>query len=300
MAATQIPLTFRAAPLPTNFKGTPQEFADALVARLSAESANDISFFAAGTVAPTSNVGPWLKNDQIWYVWSDPLATYIPQILESESLRYVASNAAPDQNKYIFWIELDGTGKAIAIKYFSGGVWKDVYEDKFALYSTTAQMTAAIAAAKTELQVNYPVAARSTGPGQIINVDGTNQVLALPSNYIDPDTVYNTVDSKYVAEVSGIYEVSFAIQIDNVDADPAAIEFSANVVKNNIFGPPSVGTGYSVPTPSGARWFPTTSGLVQMNAGDFIQLQLSATDGLSGNTVSVSNTSWFIHLVRKT
>jgi hypothetical protein len=299
MAATQIPLTFRAAPLPTNFVGTPQEFADAFVARLSAESANDISFFASGTVAPTSNVGPWLKNDQIWYVWSDPLATYIPQIIEFESLKYIASNAAPDQTKYVFWIELDGTGKAIAIKYFSGGAWKDVYEDKFALYSTTAQMTAAIEAAKTELQVNYPVAARTTGASQVVNVDGSNYVLNLTSNYIDPDAVYNTVDSKYVAQVDGIYEVSFAIQIDNVDANAGTVEFSANVVKNNIFGPPSVGTGESVPTPSGSRWYPTTAGLVQMNAGDFIQLQLSGFDGVGTGTVEISNTSWFIHLVRR-
>jgi microcystin-dependent protein len=171
--ATPIPLNFRAAPLPPNFKGNPEQLKEAIVSRLSAESSVDIQFFTSGPIVPTSDYGPWLKDDKTWYVWDTTTAAYIPQVMEFESLKYLPSATAPSQAKYTFWIELDGTGKAIDIKYYSGGAWKSIFEDKFAQYATIAQLNAAISGAssvQTGQIVMYP---RVAPPSGWLNCDGS-------------------------------------------------------------------------------------------------------------------------------
>lgn len=171
--ATPIPLNFRAAPLPPNFKGTPEQLKEAIVSRLSAESSVDIQFFTSGPIVPTSDYGPWLKDDKTWYVWDTTTAAYIPQVIEFESLKYLPSAIAPSQAKYTFWIELDGTGKAIDIKYYSGGAWKSIFEDKFALYATITQLNAAISsvsAAQVGQIIMYP---KAVPPAGWLNCNGS-------------------------------------------------------------------------------------------------------------------------------
>src|SRR5690242_4109273 len=80
---SDVPVTFKASPLVPNFKGTPQQFLDAIVARLALESQYEIAFFVSGPNEPTSNVGPWLKNGTAWYVWSDADGAYVPATVEA-------------------------------------------------------------------------------------------------------------------------------------------------------------------------------------------------------------------------
>ncbi len=170
---TQIPLNFRMAPIPADFAGTPQQFGEVLTARLSAESAVNISFFVSGPTAPTSDYGPWLKNGLTWWTFDTVTGAYVPQPLEAQSLKYIASATSPSPTQYVFWIELDGTGKAQAIKYYSGGAWKDVYEDKFSLYSTTAQMNAAIASAAARIPGEMIVYGGASVPSGWLLCDGS-------------------------------------------------------------------------------------------------------------------------------
>lgn len=77
---TQQPVKFIVSmgSLPEGFCGTPQELAQAIADRLLIQSDPVYSSFAIGSTAPTSNVGPWLKDCQTWYVWDDALAIYRP------------------------------------------------------------------------------------------------------------------------------------------------------------------------------------------------------------------------------
>lgn len=79
--SNQLPVTFRASPLPYNWKGTPSQFLSALVSRLALDSQEQLALINAGASAPTSNVGPWLKNGVEWYVWSDIAGAYVPQTI---------------------------------------------------------------------------------------------------------------------------------------------------------------------------------------------------------------------------
>lgn len=55
-----------------------QDFANAIATRLIVTPNSNFTSFAAGSVAPTSNVGPWFKDCTSWFVWDDTLAAYVP------------------------------------------------------------------------------------------------------------------------------------------------------------------------------------------------------------------------------
>lgn len=232
MAATQIPLTFRLAPLPTGFVGNPQQLASAIVARLTAVSANTLSFFASGSVAPTSNVGPWLKNDQTWYVWSDTLATYVPEIIEAQSLGYTFSAAAPDQTYYKLWIKLDGAGDPMGIFTYANGAWKDIYASVIANYPTQSQVTAEIATAVGN-QSKYPFSATKF-VNQVVASNGSADDLVFNTTEYDPDSVYSNVTSKFTAPVTGIYNFRVGVLLGLSSGTPTGISFTLALIVNGV------------------------------------------------------------------
>jgi len=75
--------TFRAAVLPSNFKGGPQELFDAIVDRL--EVVGDSPSFVEGDTMPSSNQGPWLKGSKQWWVWDEDTSTYVPQDISAST-----------------------------------------------------------------------------------------------------------------------------------------------------------------------------------------------------------------------
>jgi hypothetical protein len=80
--ATPLPVAFRVSPLPPDFRGTPQAFMEAIVERLSLDTLEQLALITIGPVAPTSDIGPWLKNGTTWYVWDAGTGAYVPQTFE--------------------------------------------------------------------------------------------------------------------------------------------------------------------------------------------------------------------------
>jgi hypothetical protein len=283
-----VPLTFRVSPIPPTFNGDINAFAQALAARLRADSGAEISFFASGTTLPTSDVGPFWKEDtREWYGWDSGSGTYIAQAIDPTSRGYVAQvSPGPDQNDYVFWIEIDGTGKAKSIRYYSGGAWKDVYEDKFAQYSTTAQMNAAIAAATGGVAATVaPLYA--TAAAQSVTADGVAVKLEFDTAVIDPQSTLDPVDFDYTAPETGVYEVSCRAQIDNDDATASAVEINLGIYVNNVLQ--VSGGGTSVASPPGARWYPVVPGqFVSLAANDVLDVRISVSDGVGTGAVTVT------------
>lgn len=133
-----------------------------MVARMSLVTAQAYALFVKGSTAPTSDVGPWLKNDSEWYVWDPGTAAYVPITLDSASLGYFIGNAAPNQNIYNFWIETAISGSPTALKIYYNGAWTDVYASAFAPYLTIAAYNASIASYSTTTAMNAAIAAALT------------------------------------------------------------------------------------------------------------------------------------------
>ncbi len=269
---------------------------DAIVARLAIESQDSLSFFVTGSVAPTSDVGPWLKNGVTWYVWDVATGAYVPEVLEDLSVRYIASASAPDPAQFTFWIELNGSGKAIAIKYYYSGAWADIYDDRFSLYSTTAQTTAAISAAN----IRSVSGVNLVGDQTILANGGALFKIEFDTAFINPTSAFDTTNSRYVSPVAGYYQVSFNLQIDNVDCDVTQSTFFAKFVPNgnttDILLPFCIST---IPSPSGDRWGLNASGLVLLPLGQYVELWIGCDDGGTTHHFKVAHQSHaFFNLVQ--
>lgn len=309
-----------AGALPEGLDTDPQGLLQEFAARLIITPSVPWSSFTVGAAQPTSNVGPWFKDGQELWVWSDVAATYIPvvsaAVLDANggsqypTLRYAVSSLAPDPAKYSFWIELNSSGKAINIKHYSSGAWKSIFEDTFAgiqtqftnittNYSTTTQMNTAIATAVDAVRINYPVSV-SLPVNQTVNISdlATNTKILFNSVDIDPDAVYDATNSRFVAPVNGIYLVSAELQIDNNTGVAANMEMLLSILKNSGTYHAS---GMAISSPPGARWYPQVNSLVELGVNDTVEIALSLEDGTNtGNvTVAASNSTADFILVRK-
>lgn len=72
-------MTVSAGALPEGFcPQNMQELFDAMVARLIVTPNQTFTSFAAGPIEPTSNVGPWFKNCEEFFIWDDSTSRYRP------------------------------------------------------------------------------------------------------------------------------------------------------------------------------------------------------------------------------
>lgn len=95
-----------AAPLPSNFRGTPQQLLNAFLDRLKITS--DAVTVTVSETQPTDN-SPWLKNGTQWWVWDTDSSTYIPlDISASLSDEIFIGEDQPDPEDYQLWLKTDG------------------------------------------------------------------------------------------------------------------------------------------------------------------------------------------------
>jgi hypothetical protein len=307
MSGFQLPLTIDFGTFPTNFDGTPQEFADRLQDNARFFSTLQFALFVTGATAPSSDVGPWLANGNEWRVWDSDTGAYVPIFIAQESLRYFIGSSAPDEEIYEFWIETNGSGIPQALKIWHSGAWTDVYAATLsgyvttaylaANYSTTTQMNTAIAAAITAAAKRYPVRAEPSVT-QTVLVDGNNHKVNFANVVFDPEDVWDEANSVYEAPVNGIYLVSAELQVDIGTAVASGMEMGLDGVKNGVTVVMSSGT--SVASPPGGRWYPQFTSLVLLQSGDTMQIDLRCTDGTNTGDVTVSNSSVNIYLVQAT
>lgn len=294
--STSLPVTFTASPLPSTFRGGPQQLLDAIVARLGLTTDGSLQFYASGSVAPTSDVGPWLKDNLTWWVWDVGTGAYVPEVIDSLSLRYILSVATPDPAEYDVWFVLDGAGKAQAVKTYSAGAWHDVYEDKFATYSTTTEVNALIAAAL----IRYPAAAYTSGSISVPCDATPTKVSNFDQVELDPNSAYNAASARYVAQVTGVYSVTGNVQVDNDTGTASGMEIGIFVSLNGSTTPGNTASsGTSAASPPGSRWYPEVQGMLEMSAGDYIEIWMTANDGVGSGQVTVANGDWGIQLVQK-
>jgi hypothetical protein len=127
-------LIVQAAPLPVTFEGTPNDFLAAMVQRMRVVSPNGANFIFIGDVAPTTNVGPWLKGGTQWYVWDNTTNSYVPlDVSASITIPYWIGNATPTGNSPPVWLQTtnnstdqnpNGFGTPISWYFWNGTGWQ--------------------------------------------------------------------------------------------------------------------------------------------------------------------------------
>ena len=278
-----LPLTFSAAPLPPGNK-TPQDWADALVARLVARSTISIAFFVTGTTAPTSDMGPWLNTgtNPGWYFWDIGTSTYVPMPIPQASLRWYIGQVTgsvppdPDPAVYDFWIVLNGSGVAIDLQTYSGGAWTSI----LAGYSTTAQMNAAIAAATP---ITYPFKGSKQAIGQSFTAGASIAQVVFDKEEFDPSNVFGS--NVFTTPVAGYYHFTFSLSVGCSSGAPTSISLTPVIRCNG-----AVLEGYDNESDSdtSGRTYVLTCDLL-LSAGDVVDCAFSCSDAGNVAVWEISN-----------
>lgn len=292
----QVPLRIDISPFPPGFQGTPDDIRAAIEARAQVVTDQAYSLFVTGPTAPTSNQGPWFKNDVTPMVWDVSTGQYIPAVLDQKSLRYASLTALPaNNNDYDVVILLDSAstpvGNPLGIYVWYNGAWKDIYTT---LYVTQVQLQQAFR--------NYPSRATLTA-NQTIAIDTARHKITMNAAQINPDSVYDSANSRYVAATNGLYEISVFLQVDNAGGTAANMILGSGVYKNGnlaLGAELAVGGANYAPAASGP-WFISYSGMVSLLAGDYLEVYLSAGDGVNTQNVQVvaGNSAISTHLIRR-
>lgn len=147
-----------AHPLPSNFKGTPQQLLDAWLERL-VVTGDNVAIISSD-VMPTGNQGPWLKNGTQLWVWDETTQAYRPvDVTNSVSPEVYIGPDAPDPLTYPLWFKTSGS-TALGLYTYLGGSWVtqdvgihtgDVTEQKIADIAVTTEKIAPLAVTSEKL-----------------------------------------------------------------------------------------------------------------------------------------------------
>lgn len=110
----------QAAPIPSNFRGTPQQLLDAFLDRL--EITSDAATFTESDTEPTQNDGPWFKNGTQLWVWDEVNSVYMPLDISASFTKqiWVGETAPSDAGTtYQIWFKLSGTA-VVGLFYYMG------------------------------------------------------------------------------------------------------------------------------------------------------------------------------------
>jgi hypothetical protein len=129
--------TFNAKPIPSNFKGTPQQLLDLWLERMSV--AEDTSTVIVSDVQPTTNVGPWFKNGKQLWVWDG--TTYIPLDVSGSILPQIFVGASePSSTDYQIWVKITGGDTFDSLQVYVDGAWHEQDTSITPLSITTAMI----------------------------------------------------------------------------------------------------------------------------------------------------------------
>ncbi len=101
-------LVLQMGALSPTFRGTPSDLAAAMLKAMKIVSPTGTNFIFVGDTEPTSNVGPWLKGGEQWYVFDTETARYVPlDISDSDVEWYQIGKNPPSTATPPVWLRTD-------------------------------------------------------------------------------------------------------------------------------------------------------------------------------------------------
>jgi hypothetical protein len=281
-----VAFTVTSAPLPVNFSGTPQEFATALVDRLTVTPSVPWSAFITGGTIPTSDNGPLLYNagagNKEWRVWDTGTGAYT----------YLLTNGAGLLAGSIPLSKLTtdiSTASTVLIRNASGV--------PTTLAGSVGQVLG-MSASGPAFQSFYPARGQSSA-SQTVLIDGSLHKMVVDTEVFDPNGAYNPTLSRYTAPTEGYYAVYARCQVDNAGGSVSGMEIAMGTsINGNAVLADRLSGGTSVASPPGARWYLNIGGIVHLSAGDYLEIAVSANDGVNASNVTLSGCQFSCHRIQ--
>lgn len=209
----QLPLTLEPGALPATGTLTVQGLYDLFCAQTRIMSGTTFALFTTGSTAPTSDIGPWLKDGVEWMVWSDSDGGYVPITLDPQSLKYIISIDEPSPYIYDVWLKLDATGQGMGVYLYFNGAWVDVYQ-KFGGCQHKVRMS-------MDQDLVFGIAGSQT-----------DVIVHLDTEDYDTDNTFDITQYKFVAPKDGYYHFTGAVQLYLSSGAPTNSSISAGFLLN--------------------------------------------------------------------
>lgn len=127
MALNKTGLIIKAAPLPADFCGTPQDLFQAMIERMEILSPVGTNFFVVGDIEPSSDVGPWLRGGTQWWVFSATEKRYVPLDISASlpTLFFLqdANPGTPGTGDPLIWLRTS-QDRIAGLYGWNGSEWK--------------------------------------------------------------------------------------------------------------------------------------------------------------------------------
>ena len=253
------------APLPSTYDLTPQQFAQAIVDRISISASEPWSSFSNGGSMPSSDIGPWLKNGQEWMVWDPVSGTYISHVQDGSGIRLataplgiIAPVAAAGS------VLVSNSSKIVSELLLSTGA--------------TGQFLQNTALGPAWATVNLP-----TNVYFEVSITSANQQLDTHGGYAPVlfDTVLNK-DSVNFDAVTGSVEVQAgevwyfytSLQVEDSGVASTGVQIVLRIQGATSL---AVGAVYNVPSLASRVGF-GASGIIAFSANDLVKVYIEATE----------------------
>lgn len=276
--SNKLPITVGYAPISPAFKGDIPQIQAEFARLLFLQTQQSFALFVAGSTEPPSNQGPWLKNDNTWYVWSAAEGQYVPQTLEQESLRYHVGPDEPDPNKFLFWIRTSSsTGEPLSVNTYVGAPtnnWVSVYYTK-------TEVDALVAAA-----ANYH-GAHVLPSGQQVPADGTATTVEA-TKFFDTANLYDLSTNLFTVDRNGFWELQGTLIFLNNTATASGVQISMVPLVNGLLS--TARASIAVASPPNNVWGITLPPIpLQLVVGNTIGVQVIINDGVGTGTVGIQS-----------
>jgi len=115
------------SPIDPAFKGNPQQFSEELVRKLRILAPFGTGLFVEGSVEPTSNQGPWLKDGKAWYVWDNDSKSYVPGDISASlpTFYYVQDTEPPTDEEVYIWFQTS-SNRIAGLYILLNGAWDPI------------------------------------------------------------------------------------------------------------------------------------------------------------------------------
>lgn len=247
------------APLPSNFSGTPQQLATAIVDRLTVAPTAPWSSFQNGGNIPSSDLGPVLYNGTEWRVFDTGLGAYT----------FATQNGAGLVNNTVTLSKLVG-GTAGSLLYYNGSGRPAELLASTGTNGQTLQLVSGAPAWTTPAPLvtsNYFEVTLSAN--QLLDTDGSTQIVEFDTVRVSANVTFDTANFRVPVPLNSVWMFYVALQVEDEVASSTGVQMPVYITSVNRPGDAISGI-FNAPSLNSRFGFSTSGIFVATTSNDFV------------------------------
>ena len=271
------------APLPSNFAGTPQQLATAIIERLTVAPTAPWSSFQNGGSIPSSDVGPVLFNGE-WRVFNVGLGIYVPATQNGSGIlsnSVSLSKLVGGTSGSLLYVNSIGRPAELLASSGTNGQTLQLVS------GTPAWRTPAPLVTSNYFEVRL-------GANQTLDTDGSDQIVQFNSVQVQSNVVYDVANSRVPVTAGSVWMFYVSMHIEDELTASTGVQFPV-YIRAALNPGYTISSLYNAPSLA-SRFGVSTSGILVSTFNDFVQVIVQpneATPVAGGLSISSNSNTRF-------